>query len=94
VTRRRSSGRDRSRGAVSSPFTDTEGTKQNATGGALRSLACGQRLGGYQVRVAVLHDRSKAVGTAAQFVDVPAVGDGRLAGPASASSRPVGRQRR
>ena len=33
--------------------------------------------GGYQVRVAVLDDRSKAVGTAAQFVDVPAVGDGR-----------------
>ena len=27
----------------------------------------------------MLDDRSKAVGTAAQFVDVPAVGDGRLA---------------
>lgn len=38
-----------------------------------------KRPGGYQVRVAVLDDGSKAVGSAAQFVDVPAVGTGRIA---------------
>ena len=38
-----------------------------------------KRPGGYQVRVAVRDDRSKAVGSAAQFVDVPAVGKGRIA---------------
>jgi VWFA-related protein len=38
-----------------------------------------KRPGGYQVRVAVLDDRSKATGSAAQFVDVPAVGEGRIA---------------
>lgn len=37
------------------------------------------RPGGYQVRVAVQDDQSKAVGSAAQFVDVPAVGAGRVA---------------
>ena len=35
--------------------------------------------GGYQIRVAVRDDRSKAIGTAAEFVDVPPVGRDRLA---------------
>jgi VWFA-related protein len=35
--------------------------------------------GGYQIRVAVRDDRSQALGTAAEFVDVPRVGKDRLA---------------
>jgi hypothetical protein len=35
--------------------------------------------GGYQVRAAVQDDRSKAIGTSAQFVEVPTVGQGRVA---------------
>jgi hypothetical protein len=35
--------------------------------------------GGYQIRVAVRDDRSKVIGTAAEFVEVPPVGKDRLA---------------
>ncbi|MFI5076200.1 MAG: VWA domain-containing protein [Vicinamibacteria bacterium] len=35
--------------------------------------------GGYQIRVAVRDDRSKALGTAAEFVEIPRVGKDRLA---------------
>ena len=35
--------------------------------------------GGYQIRVAVRDDRSKVLGTAAEFVEVPRVGKDRLA---------------
>jgi VWFA-related protein len=35
--------------------------------------------GGYQIRVAVRDDRSKVLGTAAEFVDVPRVGEDHLA---------------
>ena len=35
--------------------------------------------GGYQIRAAVQDDRSKAIGTSAQFVEVPQVGDDRVA---------------
>jgi VWFA-related protein len=35
--------------------------------------------GGYQVRAAILDDRTQAVGTSAQFVEVPAIGRNRIA---------------
>jgi len=38
-----------------------------------------KKAGGYQIRAAILDERSKAIGVSAQFVEVPRVGDGRLA---------------
>jgi VWFA-related protein len=38
-----------------------------------------EKAGGYQVRAAVLDERSKALGASAQFVEIPRVGRGRLA---------------
>ena len=41
---------------------------------------CGiNEAGGYQIRAAVQDDRSKAIGTSAQFVDVPKVGEDHIA---------------
>jgi hypothetical protein len=38
-----------------------------------------KRAGGYQIRAAILDERSQAIGASAQFVEVPRVGDKRLA---------------
>ena len=38
-----------------------------------------KKAGGYQIRVAVLDERSQAIGASAQFVEVPRVGKGRVA---------------
>ena len=38
-----------------------------------------KKAGGYQIRAAILDERSQAIGASAQFVEVPRVGDKRLA---------------
>jgi VWFA-related protein len=59
---------------------DADEYRQLRQRGLLYSTRLGIKApGGYQIRAAVQDDRSKAIGTSAQFVEVPRVGKGRVA---------------